>query len=789
MVISALNRKLFRDLRAMFGQAAAIALVVASGVAMYVMYLANFDSLRRTQLEYYERQAFADVFASLERAPNPVADDIARLPGVATVETRVSTLVRLEISGGAESVMGRLVSVPDGRHPRLNDLYLRRGRWVEPNRSDEVVASEGFVDAHGFVPGDTVAAIVNGRLRHLRIVGVALSPEYIYSIRPGEMVPDDRRFGIFWMGERALAGLLDMTGGFNDVTVAVAPGASTSDVVERLDRLLERYGGLGATPRALQFSHWTLESELSQLQHFGFLLPLLFLSVGAFTLNIALGRALALQRAQIATLKALGYSNAAIGWHYMKWALLVAAAGVGLGLLAGAWLGSEIGRLYNQFFRFPELLFTVPVRVALGAAAMTLLTAAAGAFGAVRRAVRLSPAEAMQPEPPARYRLTTLDRSWPARRLGSAGRMVVRNVVRHPFRAGASIVGIGLAVAVLMVALVFVDAMERLIRTQFWDIERQDVTITFVEPRNARGRHALARLPGVLAVEPVRTVPVRIRSQRQQRNLALTGVPADARLRRVVDRTGRVVVPSGEGVVLSLMLADVLHVARGDRVTLEVLEGERPVRTVQVTGVVDDIFGLAAYMELSALHALLREGEVISGALLLVDPSAEPELSRTLSGLPAVAGASFKRAVIRAFRNTMAANMQLTILINVLFAGVIAIGVVYNAARVSLSERSHELASLRVLGFTRIEISLVLLGELALLTAMALPVGWWMGTAMATAIAHSVDSEVYRFPLTVGRQPAAAAALGVIGAALVSGLAVRRRLDRLDLIAVLKVRE
>ena len=789
MAISALNRKLLRDFLAMKGQAIAIAMVVAAGVAMYVMYLSNFESLRETQRAYYERQRFADVFASLKRAPLRIAAGIAAIPGVSAVETRVVANVTLDLDDVEEPATGRLISISADRRPRVNDLFLRRGRWIERGRPDEVLASEGFVLAHGFEPGDTVPAIINGRLRRLTIVGVALSPEYVYSIRPGELVPDDRRFGIFWMDQQALAAAFDMEGGFNDVALAIAPDASSADVIARLDLILEPYGGLGAIPRALQLSHWTVESELVQLQNFGLLLPLIFLMVAAFTLNVALTRALALQRSQIAALKALGYANLALGWHYMKRALLSGIAGVVLGIAAGAWLGSAIGALYNEFFRFPQLLFSIPLRVIVGATALTLTAAAAGAFSAVRRAVRVPPAEAMRPEAPARYRRTFVETPFIARHLGTAGRMVLRNLARHPLRAAASIFGIGLAVAVLMVGLVFMDAMDRLIATQFWVVERQDVTVTFVEPRSAEARHELERLPGVIAVEPQRMVAARIRSGHRERYLAITGIDPNARLRRIVDSDGRVVRLPPAGIVLSKTLADVLGVVPGGGVTIEILEGARPVRRVDVTAVVDDVLGLSVYMDMAALHALMREGEVASGAMLLVDSAQEARLSQRLQAMPAVAGTGFKRAVLQSFRDIMAANMNLTLFLNVLFAGVIAFGVVYNAARVSLSERSHELASLRVLGFTRAEISLILMGELALLTLAALPAGWMIGYGLSAAIVQTVQSEVYRFPLFVSRQATAWASLGIMGAALVSGLIVRRRLDRLDLVAVLKVRE
>ena len=786
--LSSLNRKLLRDLWAMKGQALAIALVVASGVAMYVMYLSNFASLRQTQQAYYDRQRFADVFASLKRAPQRVADDIAAIPGLAAFETRTVANVTLDLAGLDQPATGRLVSIPATRRPRVNDLFLRRGRWIEPGHPDEVLASEGFVDANGLQPGDRVPAVINGRRRRLTIVGVALSPEYIYSIRPGELVPDDRRFGVLWMDQQALAAAFDMEGGFNDVVLTMAPGAPPDEAVARLDRILEPYGGLGAIPRALQLSHWTLENELTQLQSFGFLLPLIFLMVAAFILNVALTRALSLQRSQIAALKALGYGNAALGWHYMKWALLIGAAGVIIGMGAGAWLGGAIGDLYNQFFRFPVLLFAVPAEVILGAAVMTLGAAAAGAFSAVRRAVSVPPAEAMRPEAPARYHRSALETPLVARRLGTAGRMVLRNLVRRPARAAMSVVGIGFAVAVLMVGFVFVDAIDRLITTQFSVTERQDVTVSFVEPRSDGARHALQRLPGVITVEPQRAVAARVRAGHRERYLAITGVDERARLRRIVDADGRQARLTPAGVVLSKTLADVLGIAAGDTISLEVLEGNRPVRTVLVTGLVDDVMGLSVYMEMGALHRMMREGDVFSGAVMLVDSAREPQLSRALKLTPAVAGVGFKSAVLRSFRDTMAANLNLTLFINLLFAGVIAFGVVYNAARVSLSERSHELASLRVLGFTRAEISLILIGELALLTLIALPVGALLGYLLSAAIATTVQSEVYRFPLYVSRQAVAMAFLGIIAAALVSALLVRRRLDGLDLVAVLKVR-
>jgi putative ABC transport system permease protein len=620
-------------------------------------------------------------------------------------------------------------------------------------------------------------------------VGVALSPEYIYSIRPGEIIPDDRRFGVFWMERRALASAFDMEGGFNDLAIALAPGTSPDECRRA------RGSSAGAVrrprgdlPRAAALALDARE-RAGAAPDFGFIIPLIFLGVAAFILNVAMVRALALQRPQIAALKALGYSNASLAWHYLKWALLIAAAGIVLGIAAGAWLGGLMIDLYNQYFRFPTLLYRLSPDVVLGATAMTLTAAVLGALAAVLRAVRIPPAEAMRPEPPAIYHRTAIETPWIGRHLGNAGRMVIRNIARHPLRAAASVIGVGFAGAILVVGFVFIDAMSALIITQFSVAERQDVTVNFMEPRSARTRYALEALPGVLSVEPQRVVAARLRTGHRQRNLRLIGTSPDARLKRIVDQQGQTVSLPTAGLVLSRKLADVLGLERGDIVTVEVLEGRRPVGRFVVADTVDDTLGLSAYMDLDALHGLMRESRVVTGAALLVDGAMEDVFARHLKGLPAVAGAGFRRAVVQSFRDTLAANMNIMIWMNVVFAGIIAFGVVYNAARVSLSERSRELASLRVLGFTRAEISLILLGELAVLTLAALPVGAAIGYGMAVAVVRTVDSEVYRFPLIVTRSAIAWSFLTIIAGTLVSGLVVRRRLDRLDLVAVLKIPE
>ena len=717
-------------------------------------------------------------------------DRIGDIAGVAQVETRVVVDVTLDVEGLSEPATGRLISIPARRRSMLNDIVIRRGRYIDGTRPDEVIVNEGFALAHNLTPGDTVTAVINGRRRDLEVVGFGLSPEFIYTIRPGELIPDNTRFGVFWMERRALASAFDMEGGFNDVTLSLMPGAREEEVIQQLDTLIESYGGFGAIPRALQLSHWSLSQELNGLQGVGQVVPLIFLSIAAFLLNVVLTRMVSVQREQIAAPKALGYTNAAIGWHYTKWALAIALTGAVIGTAAGAAMGNAMMSIYNELFQFPALTYRLLPSVVTSGVLISLLADVLGAATAVRRAVRLPPAEAMRPQPPARYRVSLVERLGIQGLLSQPARIVLRNIQRQPVRSLASVTGIAFSVAMLIAGTFSLDAMDEMMDVQFSVAQHQDVTVTFVEAASAAARHELQRMPGVLTVESTRSIPARLRFGSRSRQLAISGLPEVPRLSRVLEVTdlSPVTLPP-DGLVVSRKLAEILAIDRGDVVRVEVLLGARPVREVVVADVVKEYMGLSAYMEINSLRRLLRESETLSGGFITVDPSRLDALYRVLKATPVVAGVTLKGAALESFEETFAENINVMIFFNVLFAGIIACGVVYNAARMSLSERSRELASLRVIGFTRAEISSILLGELAVLTCVAIPAGLLVGYGLAALVVTLFDTELYSFPLAVAPRTYALSTLAVLTATVLSGLLVRRKLDSLDLVEVLKTRE
>ncbi|MBK9975063.1 MAG: FtsX-like permease family protein [Planctomycetes bacterium] len=786
--LAAIDRKLLRDLWQMKGQALAISLVIMSGVALFVAQLSTLERLKVARALYYDDYRFADVFANCKRAPLSVADEIAQMEGVATVQTRILADVTLDIDGLEEPAIGRIVSIPDDGKPLLNGIHLVKGRL--PATDDEVLANEVFAQKQGFVEGSTFRALLNGRKRTLTVCGIALSPEFIYSIRgAGNALPDDRHFGVLWMRRGGLAAAFDMEGAFNDVALRLMPGTRPEEPLRRLDIVLAKYGGLGSVARQNQLSHWFLNNEISQLSNFGVVVPLVFLGVAAFLLNVVLNRLINTQREQIAALKAFGYSNTAIGLHYAKLIALFVLIGTALGALVGGWLGSALVGLYGTIYHFPVLTYELNPLLPLAAGALSGGACFAGTLKSMLRAASLPPAEAMRPQAPPLYRKSLVERLGIQRWLGQPTRMILRSLERKPLKAVLSVTAIGMAVAILVWGFAFMDSIWYVIDTQANDVQREDITVSFVEPRSRGALHALQQQPGVLLAEPYRAVAARIHFEHVQRLAGVTGVPRGVTLSRVLDESLQPVPMPEKGLVMSRWLAKVLRVHAGDEVRLEVLEGRRPELLVPVVEVIDDFVGLAAYMDLEALNALMGEDGVISGAHLLIDPARQAGLYRTLKDMPLVAGVSVKQATIDAMRHQITENLMISVMFNIFFACVIAFGVVYNNARIALSESARELASLRVLGLTRAEISYILLGEMAVLTVVALPVGCVMGWAVSLATGELLNSEVIRLPLKISDFSYAFGPAIVLVASVVSALVVRRRLDHLDLVEVLKSRE
>lgn len=788
--MNSLDLKLFRDLWHARGQAIAIALVIACGIASFVMARSAYTSLTLTQNTYYNEYHFAQVFASLKRAPEALKTQIVHIPGVAQVQTRIVVDVTLDVPDLPEPGTARLISLPEQQRSTLNNIFIRQGRYIEPGRGNEVLISEAFAKANNLRLGDSLGVIINGRWEQLRIVGTALSPEYVYEVRgAGELYPDNKRFGIIWMGRDALGKAYDLDGAFNDVSLSLSPTAKKIEVITQLDRLLERYGGLGAYDREDQFSHQILSDEIKGLEIMATMLPSIFLGIATFLLNVVLSRLVSTQREQIAVLKAFGYDNLTIGLHYLKFVLIIVTGGSIVGILGGLWLGRGLTQLYTQFYKFPLLRFDFSPRVLATAVIVSYAAGAIGAFMAVNKAVTLPPAQGMRPEPPPRFKPTIIERLGLQHFFSPVGRIILRNLERKPVQAGLSILGVSLAVAILVSGNYILDSVNYLMDFQFRQVQREDMTIVFNEPRPARTRYEVANLPGVISSEPFRLVPARLRFGHRTYRTALTGINPQGEFRRLMDKNSDLVNLPSNGVVLTTKLAEILHVKPGDTLTAEILEANRPVRQVKVMGLVDELLGVQAYIDIDAINRLMREGQTISGAYISVDDHLADELYTELKRIPAITGISTRQASLNSFEEISGENLEIMTTFLVTFACIITVSVVYNSARIALSERSRELASLRIIGFTKGEVAFILLGEQAILILLAIPVGYAIGYVLSALMSSAYNSELYRLPLVIDNSTYAFTFVVVVLAAIGSGLIIRRQINRLDLIAVLKTRE
>ncbi|MCT4656970.1 MAG: FtsX-like permease family protein [Cohaesibacter sp.] len=784
-----LNRKLWRDLNRMKVQSLAIGAVIAVGVMLLVMMSGIVTSLTETRRAYYERNHFADVFVSLKRAPLSLLGDLRAISGVSAVEGRVAGTALINLDSLAVPIRAQAVSLPDVGMPRLNVPQLTAGRFLNAKQSDEILLLDSFAKAHDLKPGDQISATMNGSRRRLDIVGLVQSPEFLYSVAPGELISDDSRFGVIWMSQTALGAAFDMRGAFNEALILLGRRANKQAVIEAADLVLEAYGGRGAYGRLDQISHRFTEEEISGMRASSKSVPPIFLAVAAFLLNIVISRMVQSEREQIGLIKAFGYSNWEVGGHYLKLVLIIATLGALSGCLLGIAAGRAMMGLYLTYFKFPLLVFQVEPSSFVIGILVSVLAASAGGLLVLRSVFALTPALAMRPPAPADYSRTG---RWGAklnRLLDQPSRMVVRRIFRQPGRMAGSIIGIatGMALSVAMISLL--AGFDRTLLLSFDVIDRSDITVSFTHPLSKRVIFDLEKIPGILDAEASRQVSVVFSNGLKSHRGALTGYHEDARLNRAIAKDLSPIIMRKDGILLSKALAQKLDIRAGQLLYIDVREGRQPSLSLPVVGVAESLIGSPAYMEISALNRALSEPNRISSAYLSLDRAREEEIYQALKAMPNVAGVAVKDDARNAFIKMMNEGAGGIRFVMTAIAAIITFGIVYNAARIAFAERERDLASLRVIGFTKGEAAFVLLGELAVVTLLALPIGALMGYYFTFAIANGFSTDLYQIPVSFSPASFGIAGLTVLSAALFSGWLVKWDLDRQDLISALKTRE
>jgi len=787
--VTPLDHKLLRDLWRMKGQAIAIGMVIATGVMLLVMMSGLITSLSETRRAYYERYRLGDIFAPVTRAPERLLSRLAAIDGVAAVEGRVQGRALIDIAGEILPVQAQAVSLPDLRDPRLNAVYLTAGRMLDSDRSDEVLLLQSFAKAHDLHPGDRLSATMNGARRTFRITGVVQSPEFLYTTAPGELVSDDARFGVIWMSNSALAAAYDMQGAFNEALLSLSRGANEAVVLDGVDRILDPYGGLGAYSLADQTSNRFVTEEISGLEAAATGIPPIFLAVAAFLLYIVISRMVQSEREEIGLMKAFGYTNAEVGGHYFKLILAIAIGGALTGIVFGILTGRVMIQLYTAYFKFPFLVFQLDPSSFVIGVSVSVLSASAGGLFVLRQVFALTPATAMRAATPPDFTRSGKIGQSLNRLLDQPSRMVLRRLTRQPGRMAGAVIGIACGMGLSVAMMAIYAGFDRTIDLAFSVVDRSDVTVTFTNPMSNKTIYELRQLPGVLYVEPVRVVPTILTNGLYTYRGAIIGLDQNARLFRAIDSDLGTIGMRQDGITLASGLADILHISPGDTLTVEVREGRQPVLQLPVTGVAETLLGSPAYMDIDALNRALREPNRVSGAYLSIDQARASTIYRALQDMPSVAGVSRKSDARQAFINLMDQGAGAIRYVMGVIAFVITFGIIYNSARIAYAERSRDLASLRVIGFTTGESGFVLFGELAVVTLIAMPLGAVLGHYLSIVIAAGFSTDLYQISAISSPESYGYAALFVLGASIGSGWLVKRDIDQVELVSALKTRE
>ncbi|PIQ23586.1 hypothetical protein COW36_14065 [bacterium (Candidatus Blackallbacteria) CG17_big_fil_post_rev_8_21_14_2_50_48_46] len=787
-----LYHKLRRDLWQSKGQVAAVTAVITCGIAIFVAFFACYRNLVLTRDSYYASYRFHDFSIQLEKAPLSAVFKLADLAGVRAVRGRIVKDVNLTVAGQNETKIARITSFPL-RHERVIDgLHLMNGRYFSASGIDECLVNDRFLTANQLKPGDRITVNVNGRRQSLKIVGAAQSPEYVYTIRNAqEMLPNPRKFAIVWVQEAWAESHLDMKGAVNEIVGEVFEPSRLKLLLDKAEDLLKPYGVYAKIQRKDQLSNWYLQSELEGLKVSSSVTPTIFLIIAALILVILLTRMVRREQMQIGLLKAYGYTNFEVAMHYVRFAGLVGLIGGLLGYVLGQWMGRGMITIYVDYFSFPILKYQFYPDLFLRAQAISIACGLLSALTVVRGVVKISPAIAMRDSPPRsakRMFLEYFPRLW--QRLSFTNKMIFRNMARYPMRSGFTVLGVMLSTAIVIMGYFSSDAMGFLIHHQFELVQREDIRLTLYLERGKEALFEAQRLPHVRRAEPLLLYPFELRQGWKRKEMLITGLPETHRLFRLLDAQAQPVELGKKGLTLMDIEANRLGLKVGDTVTLKPLFGRvTREKKVVVEKIVTQFLGAGAYMQLETLSHLLGEAYALNALLLQIDPGSQAEVSAKIKDLPAVAAVEIKSDSLDNFNKTMGESMGISNFFLTLFAGIIAVAVIYNSTAINITERSREMASLRVLGYTTQEVGRIVFNENLFLSLFGLLLGLPVGTWMCMAITQAYVTDVYRFPFYLSNKTYWISALTILGYVLVSNWLSRKRIASLDMVEALKSRE
>lgn len=787
--MKAINKKLFRDFWNLKIQALSIALIVIGGLSILLSSWSSYQSLKKARDDFYLNYSFAHVFSEFKRAPAGIIDELRKIPGVENIDGRIMIEGIVNLADQDEPAVAKIVSIPREGQPNLNKLYLRKGRLPVDGNIAEVVIHEGFAKAHKLNPGNQFQVLIEGHLQNVQVVGIATSPEYIYALGTAAPLPDDIHFGVLWMSYLNLSRLAKLQDSINSVSASISYNATPGKIISGFDQVLKRYGGLGAYTRDQQISNMFIEDEIAQQKGTAIVAPLIFFSVAAFLVHIIFSRLIALNRSQIATLKAIGFTDWEVARHYLALVILILLVGIIPGVIIGAWLGQFFAKIYLDFYHFPELKFHLSYGALFICVLSGILPGVLGAWQSIRHSFALVPAEAMQPPIPPVYQRTLFDRVTFFKKLHPFSKMILRNIFQRPNRLVMIILGMATALGIIVTSLSWNDMLTEMLDTQFQRIQREDLSINFLHPVSLNGLQELKKMNGVLSVEGYRVIPVRIRFLNHKKELMLTGWPDSTQMRQSLGLNLKKINFPLEGVTLGRFFQKSWGVKVGDIIEIEILEASQKKIAIKVAGFSDEMMGVSSSMRIGSLWKLLDEPVGYNMATIRADANKVDSLYRQFKNIPEIATVVLKNSIYKGFQNTMGKIIRISTAILVVFALSIAFGVIYNSIRVNFSERSWEMASLRVMGFEKGDVFTLVLAEVSLQVFLCLIPGCFMGYWMTKLSLQGIHTETFALPVIIHFKTYVKAMLVVLLSLGLCSWIVYRMINKLSLIEALKLRE
>ncbi len=792
--MSVLDRKLRRELLAQRGLLVSITAIVALGVACFVSMCASYLNLLAERDGYYRDGRMAHFWIDMVRMPRADIDRLAHMPGIARMQMRITYPVTIELEGVVEPMSGRVLSLPDPGLAAINDIVIRSGRRPEPGDRTGVMVGEAFARARGLNVGDRITLLMGGNRHELRITGTAQSCEFVYLMAPGGLLPDPKRHGLFYISRELAEDAFDMRGAANQIIGRVLPrhGEYPDAVIDPLRPLLSPYGLLSVTPRRHQPSHRFLQDELDGLIAFAVVAPLLFLGVAVLVINVKMTRLVQQQRPIIGTLKSLGYSDGQVVWHYVKFGLLIGALGGAMGVAGGQLLADWLAVVYLAYFEFPQIESRFhPVLAAVGMG-FSLGATAVGTLRGARAALRLTPADALRTSPPLKVRRTLLERwPWLWRRLGVDWQNTLRNLSRSHMRAvsggGAATTG----VAMIVLALVYTDSLNELVELQYEHVMLSDIDLTLRDFAGPRAVLDAANLPGVQRVEPLLVVAGTLESGHRRREVALTGLTEANRLTQAIDRQGRRIEPPKRGLLMPRWLAERLELQPGDSVTFTPARGDRRPQRLTVARTFESFVGEAIYIHRDQLQRMLGSGAAVSTVQLRLEPGAanDERLFDALNKLPQVEAIGDVQRQKELLEQHMVGALRIFAAFLTGFAAVIFFGSIMTAGYIAIAERQREIATLRALGYGPWAVGMLLLREAMLLNITGALIGLVLGYYLAEASLQIVATELVRVPAVLHVRSMVIAVMLAVAFTFIAHLLVQRRINRMDWLEALKVKE